>query len=336
MWSNNASSDPLVDSESCLTLGISSVIAVPLVHADRVIGLIDVFSRDSYAFDTSDCFGLEAIAKKVAASVGGKGWLRNSRDNQHTEVIQKSEFGLLTTQTEASLATAAITLESASVAIDSPTNRTVDQRLLSASTLSPAGYKFSLREKVMLHQRTVLWSAGAVLLAASLLLGIGRSRQFREAQLGASQNVSRPANLPTSAVSLPTWLADVRHRADQGDPDAELKLGAAYANGQNGVPNYTESAKWLMRSADHGNVTAAAVLGAFDWAGRGGTQGGYVDAYMWSAIAQAQGDQASSYRVSILQSRMSPAESAEAKRRAAAWLRAHHQGSVRRKGPIQH
>jgi hypothetical protein len=44
---------------------------------------------------------------------------------------------------------------------------------------------------------------------------------------------------------------------------------------------------------------------------------------MWSAIAEAKGDEASSYRATILQSRMSPGELAEAKRRAAAWLHAH-------------
>jgi TPR repeat protein len=89
--------------------------------------------------------------------------------------------------------------------------------------------------------------------------------------------------------------------------------------------------KWLTRSADHGNVTAAATLGAFYWAGRGVAQH-YVDAYMWSAIATAEGDEASSYRLAILQSRLSPAELTEAKERAAGWLRTHtSQISAKRK-----
>ena len=45
---------------------------------------------------------------------------------------------------------------------------------------------------------------------------------------------------------------------------------------------------------------------------------------MWSAIAKAEGDQASACRVTILESRLSPTELTEAEFLAAAWLRIHH------------
>jgi hypothetical protein len=115
-------------------------------------------------------------------------------------------------------------------------------------------------------------------------------------------------------------LEEVRQRAERGDANAQLELGAAYASGKDNLQNYTEAVKWLTRSAEQGNVTAATSLSAFYWEGRGVTQG-YVDAYMWSAIAEAEGDEASSYRVTILQSRMSPVELAEARQRTIAWLR---------------
>ena len=130
---------------------------------------------------------------------------------------------------------------------------------------------------------------------------------------------SKPRGVSAASAN---WLEQVRELAEHGDPIAELKLGAAYAAGQDNVQNYSEAVKWLTRSADQGNVTAAAALGAFYWAGRGVTPG-YVDAYMWSAIAEAQGDEASRYRTTILRSRMSPVELDEARRRAAAWLRTH-------------
>ena len=331
MWCNNAVSDAWVDRESCLKLGISSVIAVPVSRGGRVIGLIEVFSRQSNAFDASDCHGLETIARAVAGSVSG-GWVVGpSHNNQSAE---RTGVGLRATVAE--------------TASESSTTETDDHRPISASTLLPTGYKFSLREKIILHQRAILWSAGVAMLAAGLWLGMGISRQFRNTparktaansqipELGASPKANQAVSVSASTIS-PTarWLEEVRQRAERGNSDAELKLGAAYANGQTGGENYNESVKWLTRSAEHGNVIAAAVLGAFDWAGRGGTHG-YVDAYMWSAIAQAEGDEASSYRVSILESRMSPVELAEAKRRATDWLRAHHQPSVKHDVPAHH
>jgi TPR repeat protein len=114
----------------------------------------------------------------------------------------------------------------------------------------------------------------------------------------------------------------VRKRAEAGDPGAQLALGAAYASEQGKRKNDTEAVNWLTRSANGGNATAAAALGALYWDGRGVTQG-YVNAYTWSAIAAAEGDEVSSYRLTILQSRMSPGEVNEAKHRAAVWLRTH-------------
>jgi hypothetical protein len=336
MWCNSADSDPMVDRESCLRLGIGSVIAVPIVRGDCVIGLIEVFSRQSHAFDARDCYGLERIAKTIADSVTGSGGLRQPVDNRHAEPTRTAELRLLATHAGSSAAAASIGAPMSTVASDSPATAINDQRPILASTLLPAGYKFSLSEKIMLHRPAVPWSVGVVVLTAGLWLGSGIPRQFRSTQAGAPRKMNKLANSSAStASSMPSWLEEVHQRAERGDSDAELKLGAAYANGQNGAGNYTESVKWLMRSADHGNVTAAAVLGAFDWAGRGATQG-YIDAYMWSAIAQAEGDEASSYRVTILESRMSPDELAEAKRRASTWLRTHRQVSLRQDARLHH
>jgi len=339
MWCNNTESDPMVDRESCISLGIGSVIAVPIVRRDRVIGLIEVFSRRSYAFEASDCYGLEKIAKTVAASVAGSGSL-HPRDNQPAKFTQRTELGSQAAEVASSPAAASVAGTMPVSASESSATAVEDQRSMLASTLLPAGYKFSLSEKIILHKSAVLWAGGALLLTGGLWLGSGIPRQFRSTQPETPSKMTKPLIASASADSrTPTWLEDVRQRAERGDSDAELKLGAAYANGQNGVENYTEAVKWLTRSADHGNVTAAAVLGAFDWAGRGVTQGHglteeYVDAYMWSAIAEAQGDEASSYRAAILQSRMSAVELAEAKRRAETWLRTHRQVYLKKDAPL--
>jgi len=334
LWCRSTDSDPFIDRDSCLKMGIGSVIAVPVLGNGGVIGLIEVFSRQAYAFDASDCYGLETIAKAVAASVGGTWVVEPGRDDQNAD---RNEIGLRATPAPGDPVMRSIAPAVPETVITSSTTATDDRSSVSARTLLPEGYKFSLREKIVLHERPILWSAAAALLAACLwLTGIPRFRKTSAREtvigsqippLGASPRASKSVTVSARASSPASWLEDLPQRAERGDPNAELKLGAAYANGQNGAANYPESVKWLTRSAEHGNVTAAAVLGAFDWAGRGGNQG-YIDAYTWSAIAQAEGDEASGYRVAILESRMSPAQLAEAKRRAADWLRAHRKAKV--------
>src|SRR6185369_1292909 len=46
--------DPHVDRESCRALGIRSMLAVPLVSGDSVVGLIEVFSPKHDAFRDRD------------------------------------------------------------------------------------------------------------------------------------------------------------------------------------------------------------------------------------------------------------------------------------------
>ena len=308
---DSTDSDPEVDRESCRRLGISSVLAAPIVHGGSVVGLIEVFSRRSHAFDNSDCSALERLAETVADSMTASGWSGQERDNPLPGLA-------------------------VSTGVAPPSNISAEENFPLTSLLVPAGYKFSFTEKLMLHKRAGKWAVVGIVLAVGLWIAFGIPSQWRTKtvpvtvgnpqvadQDHTTPNASKPRG--NSAAPVPgtqDWLEGVRERAERGDSIAELKLGAAYAAGQDNVQNYAEAVKWLTRSADQGNVTAAAALGAFYWAGRGVTPG-YVDAYMWSAIAQAQGDEASSYRVTILQSRMSPAELAEARRRAATWLRTH-------------
>jgi hypothetical protein len=306
-------SDPEVDRESCRRLGISSVLAVPIVHDGSVIGLIEVFSRQTFAFDESDCRALDRLAETVADSMTASRWL--GRERERNDLLPGT----------------AVT-----TGVAPPSNISADESSPLTSLLVPAGYKFSFSEQLMLHKRAGQWAVAGTVLAAGLWLAFGNPSQWRantapvpvgnprvSEQDQTTPNASKPGSLAAARVSkTQDWLEGVRESAERGDPTAELKLGAAYAAGQDNVQDYTEAVKWLTRSADQGNATAAAALGAFYWAGRGVTPG-YVDAYVWSAIAQAQGDEASSYRVTILQSRISPVELAEARRRVTAWLRTH-------------
>ena len=45
-------------------------------------------------------------------------------------------------------------------------------------------------------------------------------------------------------------------RSVQGEPDAQLNLGAMYFNGQGVRQNYGEAVKWFSRAAEQGNAPA--------------------------------------------------------------------------------
>src|SRR5258705_11942370 len=154
MRCDNTDSDPEVDRESCRRLGISSVLAAPIVHGGSVVGLIEVFSRRSHAFDNSDCSALERLAETVADSMTASGWSGQERDNP--------------------LAGLAV-----STGVAPPSNIFADESAPLATLLVPAGYKFSFAEKLMLHKQVGQWSVAGIVLAVGLWLRFGTPSQGR-------------------------------------------------------------------------------------------------------------------------------------------------------------
>jgi putative methionine-R-sulfoxide reductase with GAF domain len=62
---NDSEVDPLVDRESCRALGIRAMIAAPVIADGNVIGLIEVFSPDAYAFEEGDAVALHRLAEII-------------------------------------------------------------------------------------------------------------------------------------------------------------------------------------------------------------------------------------------------------------------------------
>lgn len=59
------------------------------------------------------------------------------------------------------------------------------------------------------------------------------------------------------------WKAELWYRkaADQGQADAQYKLGVLYANGPGVSQDYAEAARWFVKAADHGHADAQSYLG---------------------------------------------------------------------------
>jgi putative methionine-R-sulfoxide reductase with GAF domain len=69
---DDAATDPRVNRESCEALGIASVVVMPLVHGDEVIGVFELFSDKTNAFGTRDLVALERMGKMVFTALGHK------------------------------------------------------------------------------------------------------------------------------------------------------------------------------------------------------------------------------------------------------------------------
>jgi len=114
-----------------------------------------------------------------------------------------------------------------------------------------------------------------------------------------------------------------RKAADQGDAVAQFNLGFMYAKGRGGMPqDYAETARWYRKAADQGNVDAQFNLGLMYDNGQGVPRDS-VEAHMWLSLAasRAARDDVKKYTSArdLVAKRMTPQELAEAHRRAAEW-----------------
>jgi GAF domain len=285
---HDAESADFVDCETCRILGIRSILVVPLVCRGVSVGLLEIFSPQPNAFDRGDCYALQLLAERLAHSLAGQ---------------------------PLALHTASDELKTAVDLVPSP-------------LASPALLGHSSRP-----HRAATWVLTSVFGAISLWLSWGALPHAKNIIRERIANLSMQKIDSVSSSFEPVSGSPSSNRTASDTPDQphqlterpgdKFQLGEVYAKAKGERKNDSELVSRLTRSADQGNVTAAATLGAFYWAGRGVPQN-YLDAYVWSAVAKAQGDEGSAYRLVILRTRLSASELSEADKRAAAWLREHN------------
>ena len=116
------------------------------------------------------------------------------------------------------------------------------------------------------------------------------------------------------AAALREW----RPLAEQGDASAQFSLGLSYENGD-GVPrDYTKARQWYEKAAVQGDAKAQLYLGLQSAFG----QGGPVDlaqAHMWYSLAAGNGHAGAAVYRDELARQMTPAQIAEARKRAREW-----------------
>lgn len=308
----DSETDPVVDRESCRQLGIRSMIAVPIRWGDAVIGLLEVFSPEPYAFSTNDPLALQRLAGIVSTAVHRAG-VPEPGLGDHDFAENKSAEHLSSEGSSRERASVkAVSASVAAVSVD-------DEFPVETSADLPLPH-FSRSRKILLFA-----AAATVMFAASWLIP---ARDFIHFTRSTSASTAQPpekvlASPPAPATVAGGGLEGIRKLAEQGDATAQFSMGARYATGEDVPQDYSEAVRWFSMAAEQGHIAAQATLGAYYWVGRGVPTPDLVKAYFWSVLAQAGGDEASKYRVALLASRMSRAQIAAAQQQANEWIKEH-------------
>lgn len=88
--SNNIETDDRVNKEACRRIGISSMIVVPLIYQNNVVGILKVMSKNTDNFGSDDIGVLELMSGLVAAA------MFNAMQNDENELFYKATHDNLT------------------------------------------------------------------------------------------------------------------------------------------------------------------------------------------------------------------------------------------------
>lgn len=126
--------------------------------------------------------------------------------------------------------------------------------------------------------------------------------------------------VPQNHSNAVRWF---RAAAEQGDDDAQTNLGIMYVSGR-GVPqNHAAAVRWYRAAAVQGNARAQNNL-AIQYGIGLGVPKNLVNAHMWANLAAAQGNSLAAETREQIAREMSPAQLAQAQRRASACLAANY------------
>jgi hypothetical protein len=297
--------DLRVDRDNCRALGLRSILAVPVRVREKSIGLVEVFSAQSYAFSDDDSGVLQRLADTVLAAV-----------NRAARAEDLPPLGAPSAVTRFAPMPGSVLFASA------PEE---EKKTESADEKTSGGIRLPGSPLIIL---------GIALAMTFLALGYNLA-PWIQAKLehrapSPIQTVLASSHPPkpevTSSPAVETASFDqLRQMAENNDPAAENALGLRYYQGDEKnliVKNEVEASRWFLRAADHGSLPAQAKLGALYWGGRGVPKN-VNEAYFWTVLARARGDKDSKDLAHILANEMTHSQTTEIEQKANLWLQQH-------------
>jgi GAF domain/PilZ domain/Sel1 repeat len=291
---DDAESDGRVDRESCLALGIRSMLAAPVKSGDLVVGLIEAFSAQPHFFQENDTTALQRLSETVLVCV---------RRAQAKEPIAAAAVPVRVIPT------------TGSVLFASPRESGEEHG-------TPNGEQGIRLPKFYLNLLVVV--------AATIFLVLGYYsapwiQQLRAHQRGRARGASAaaaPAATPRVRQPLPEGIDQLKALADQGDASAENALGLRYFSGEGVALDEQMAAHWFLQAAEHGSLTAQSTLGSMYWAGRG-VPYNVNQAYFWTVLARAGGDETGRSLAPIIGKKLTHAQAAAIELQAGQWIQQH-------------
>lgn len=357
----DSETDARVDPEVCRALNIGSLMAAPILADFRVVGVLEVFSPYPGTFTTEQGTILERLAELVPKSEkkpeplnAPRIFTETSRDRllraqprpagdasaraTETGLPAFASANILVEQTAIASAPSQASSDiqshrSASAKLEAPLARPA-QPDAEAEIASVLPAEPPLPNSHYFHLALLATALAVVAMVVGYLLAPVIEKRWAVATPVSqiSENTSQPSSAlaPVSLASVgasktrPVSPQALRLQAEQGDAEAQWKLGVLYHSGDSFPQDDAQAVQWYLRSAQQGYVPAQAALGSFYWAGRGVPQS-YTEAYFWSQLALAQGDDHSKSLLEGLATQMTQSQVADARQRAEAWLRKHNQ-----------
>jgi hypothetical protein len=302
---DDCETDERVDRQSCRALGIRSVLAAPIRAAERVIGLLEVFSARPGAFGENDTIVLQRFAETIATAVTRA---ERAEDSSVPPPASPKPF----------------TPAPGSVLFAHDPDENVTRKALAADEDKIAGIHLPRA-----HLYLLIGAAATIALALGFILAPWIQEKIKVRDHTAEHTVlasSQPPQPLTSIAQPPALenatLEQLRQFAENGDPAAENALGLRYASGEGVRQDDSEAAYWFTKAAEAGNVKAQVALGTRYWAGRG-VPSSLTQAYFWTVLARASGDKNSKTFAEFLASHMTRQQAAAIEQQANNWYQQH-------------
>jgi GAF domain/PilZ domain/Sel1 repeat len=272
--------DTRVDRESCRSLGIRSILAVPIRVGEKSIGIIEAFSARANVFQENDSRVLQRMTEIVLAAMN-----RTARSEDLPDLTPPVSINRF-----------APTPGSVLFASAEPEAQDTEEK--DEDNDAPGGISLPKSHLVLLLCFAATIAGALGYLSAPLIQSKLEQHGRPHLQTVLASTAAPKADIPSATFSviaidaLP--LDQLRQLANNGDAAAQNAIALRYFQGdeKDGVKqDEREAAHWFTTAAEHGNIAAQSKLGFLYWDGRGVPKD-LSKAYLWTMIACGHGDSA--------------------------------------------
>lgn len=341
--SGDTVADPQVDAAACEELGISSLIAVPVIRDGDVIGVIEALSNQPNAFGQEQQQLLENLAQEIPDRSAGAGWM--AAVPHIVELPERQPDSGNTPDT--TLAASQVPDQNVEIPTLTFTGQPIETEVKSTAQ----------RRRV---RRAVLTPtiAFAVLGASLFLYSHSEKGPTTPSATSAVSAPSAPPESPHIATHIQpqsdvepsdagpdTDIDSLEQAARAGDASSQLELADHLARGEGISKDPVTACVWYTLANMAGRKSTAPQLASITkdlsaaqiarvriqvgqmFANGVGVKRDLVSAYSWFVLAASAGSaQATDYE-DTLASEMTQKQISEARQRASNWLARHHFGT---------